>query len=411
MSLSIHAPESVGFNAKRLERIKPAMQKYVDQVGFAGVSTLLARRGKVIHFEQVGWQDREAQVPLAPDTIYRIYSMTKPIICTALMTLYEEGKFQLFDPVMKYIPAFARVKVYGEKGEEDQRRPMQVRDLFTHCSGLTYDFLEDSPVGELYRQARPISNAGNSLEQAIQELTRLPLAYQPGARWHYSVGIDVLAQLIQVLSGQPLQDFLVERIFAPLGMVDTGFWVPDAKQSRLSAMYGHPDIIGSGMTFGKLFQAWLTKDNQRREVESTYPSGSRQFARGGHGLYSTAADYLRFAQMLLSGRSEDGKRILGRRTLQLMHSNHLPPALLPYELNGIPSLGYGFGLGSRVLMDVAQSALVGSSGEFGWAGAAKTYYWVDPVEEIVGVLMTQYMVSFDLPDKDFQLLAYQALED
>ncbi|MFN8440171.1 MAG: serine hydrolase domain-containing protein [Caldilineaceae bacterium] len=411
MSLPIHAPESVGFNAKRLERIKPAMQKYVDQVGFAGVSSLLARRGKVIHFEQVGWQDREAQVPLAPDTIYRIYSMTKPIICTALMTLYEEGKFQLFEPVMKYIPAFARTKVYSEGGEQEQRRPMQIRDLFTYSAGLTYDFLEDSPVGELYRQARPISNADNSLEQAVRELARLPLAYQPGSRWHYSVGIDVLAQLIQVISGQPLQDFLAERLFRPLGMVDTAFYVPDAKQSRLSAMYGHPDIIEPGMTFGKLFQAWLKHDNQRRNVESTYPSNSLQFARGGHGLYSTAADYLRFAQMLLSGRSEDGQRILGRRTLQLMHSNHLPPALLPYELNGIPSLGYGFGLGSRVLMNVAQSALVGSVGEFGWAGAAKTYYWVDPVEEIVGVLMTQYMVAFDLPDKDFQLLAYQALED
>ena len=411
MTQLIHSPESAGFDSRRIERIKPAMQHYVDKVGFAGVITMLARKGKIVHFEQVGWQDREAQVPMAANTIFRIYSMTKPIICTALMMLYEEGKFQLFDPVAKFLPAFAKTKVYTEQGEVDQKRPMQIRDLFTHTAGFTYDFLENSPVSEIYRKERPVSNPNNSLETAINELARLPLAYQPGSKWHYSVSIDVLAHLIQVISGQPLQDFLRQRLFAPLGMEDTAFHVPAEKQHRLSAMYGHPDIIGPDMTFSKLFKAWLAGDNKRRDLSATYPSDSLTFARGGHGLFSTAPDYMRFAQMLANGGKWEGKRIMGRRTLQLMHSNHIPAALLPYEISGPPALGYGFGLGSRVMMDVAQSGIDGSVGEFGWSGAAKTHYWVDPVQEIVGVTMTQFMVAFDLPDKDFQLLAYQALED
>lgn len=411
MNPTIHLPESAGFDADRLERIKPAMQRYVDQVGFAGVSTMLARKGKIVHFEQVGWQDREAQIPMAPDTLFRIYSMTKPIICTALMTLYEEGKFQLFDAVAKYLPAFAKTKVYTDKGEVAQKRPMQIRDLFTHTAGLTYDFLEESPVCEIYRQARPIANPDNSLQQAIAELARLPLAFQPGSNWHYSVSIDVLAHLIEIFSGMPLQDFLHKRLFTPLGMDDTGFYVPPEKRHRISACYGHPDVIAPGNSFSTFVKAWENGDNQRRDLSVTYPADSRTFARGGHGLFSTTGDYMRFAQMLLSGRNQEGQRIIGKRTLQLMHSNHLPPQMLPYMSNGLPVYGYGFGLGSRVLMDVALTGIDGSVGEFGWAGAAKTHYWVDPVEEIVGVTMTQYMMCFDLPEKDFQLLVYQALRD
>ncbi len=415
MNHIISDPAAVGLSAKRLERIKPAMQRYVDQHRFAGISTLLARRGQIVHFEQVGYQDRERATPMAADTIFRIYSMTKPIICTALMILHEEGRFQLFDPVAKFLPAFGRVKVLSGTSaanaqEVDAVRPMTMQQLFTHTSGLTYNFLEDSLVGDMYLQAGLMSNADDTLERVIAELARFPLAYQPGERWHYSMSIDVLAHLIEVISGQPLRDFLQQRLFAPLGMADTAFSVPTTQQARLAAMYGHPDI--STHNFSQMVAAWMAGENGRRDVEKTYPANDApNFARGGHGLFSTAGDYMRFAQMLLNRGQLDGVRILARKTVDLMHTNHIPAALLPYQVGPIASSGYGFGLGSRVCMNVAESALTGSVGEYGWAGAAKTYFWVDPQEELIGVLMAQFMVCFDLPEKDLQVLAYQALVD
>ena len=389
------------------------MQSYVDSGKFAGISTMLARRGRVIHFDQVGWQDRESRTPLAQDTIFRIYSMTKPIVCTALMTLFEESRFQLFDPLAKFLPAFAKVRVLTgataeEARETDLVRPILIRDLFTHTAGLTYNFLTDSPVCELYRQSGVMSNAERSLEAVVNEVARLPLAYQPGTKWHYSMSIDVLAYLIEVISGKPLQQFLHERLFGPLGMIDTAFSVPAEKRHRIATMYGHPDITLNSLN--DIVAAWQQGQNDRRDVESTYPStNTRSFARGGYGLFSTAADYMRFAQMLLNRGELDGVRVISPRIADLMHMNHLPAALIPYSIGPIPFPGYGFGLGSRVLLNVAESAMPGSVGEFGWAGAARTYYWVDPQEQLTGVLMAQYMAAFDLPDKDFQVLAYQAI--
>jgi CubicO group peptidase (beta-lactamase class C family) len=404
------SPESEGFTTQRLARIQPAMQRYVDQLGFAGISTLLARRGQVVHSSQVGWQERETNTPMAADTIFRIYSMTKPIICTALMMLHEEGRFQLFHPVAKYLPAFAELRVLTNGKEEDLARPMLIRDLFTHTAGLTYNFLEDSPVGAMYLQAGLMSDATHTLERIIAELARFPLAFQPGSRWHYSMSIDVLAHLIEVLSGQPLAEFLHRRLFAPLDMHDTAFAVTDENLPRLAAVYGHPDIATH--TFSQHIAAWQSGDNQRRDLTQTYPATKApNFARGGHGLFSTASDYLRFAHMLLSGCTSDGERLLSRKTLALMHTNHVAPALLPYMIGPFPANGYGFGLGSRVLLNVAESCVPGSTGEVGWAGAAKTFYWIDPQEEIIGILMSQFMVSFELPEKDFQVLAYAALMD
>ncbi|MFN8491333.1 MAG: serine hydrolase domain-containing protein [Caldilineaceae bacterium] len=411
MSQALQAPETVGFSSERLARIKPSMQAYVDQRGYAGISTMVARRGQVVHFEQVGYQDRDERTPLTADSIYRIYSMTKPIICTALMTLHEEGRFQLIDPVAKFLPAFGKVRVLTADGkEEDVVRPMTIRDLFTHMAGLTYNFLEDSPVGKLYLESGMMSDSQKSLEALIGELARFPLAYQPGSRFHYSMSIDVLAHLSEVISGQPLQDFLQERLFGPLGMHDTGFSVPAEKQHRIATVYGHPDVATH--SFNQLIAAWQAGFNERIDVDSTYPaSGAPNFARGGHGLFSTAGDYMRFAQMLLNRGKLDGVRILSRKTTDLMHSNHVPTKLLPYQIGPLPSEGYGFGLGSRVLLNVAESAVPGSVGEFGWAGAANTYYWVDPQEEIIGVFMSQFMMSFEVPSKDFQVLVYQALAD
>lgn len=415
MESRLASPELVGMSAKRLERITPALQKYVDQGTYPGFTALVSRRGQLVHAGRVGWQDREAEVPVAEDTIYRLYSMTKPIVCTALMTLFEEGKFQLVDPVAKWIPAFGATKIAGTGGSlEDQSplRPMQIRDVMSHTSGLTYDFLEDFPVAEQYRAKKLMHDPTRTLEELIDELATIPLAFAPGTMWHYSLGTDVTARLIEVISGQKLGDFLRERIFEPLGMVDTAFGVPESERGRISAMYGLPDLLAEDMTFSTLAGAFASGDFGRRDVDSTYPSDAEDvFQRGGLGLFGTGSDYMRFANMLLTVKAEDGTRILGRKTLELMHTNHLAPELLPYVVGGAPTPGYGFGLGSRVAMDIGQSALAGSPGEFGWSGAAKTYYWVDPVEEIVGVLLTQHMVGFDLPEADFRAVVYQAIED
>ena len=407
------SPEAVGMSGERLERIDPVMQSYVDERGFAGLSVLLARRGQTVFSAQYGDRDKEAGKPVTDDTIFRIYSMTKPVVSTALMMLFEEGRVRLIDPVAKYIPAFAETKVLAEDGSlVDPIRPVVVRDVLTHTSGLTYDFMPGSPVAEQYRDARLINDAGRSLESMITELAQLPLAFQPGTRWHYSLGIDVAARLVEVVSGQPLGEFLQQRMFGPLGMTDTGFAVPAEKLDDVAAMYGLPDIAGKGQTMEALVEAALNGVNVRSDVSDSYPTDAPDvFARGGHGLFSTARDYSRFAQMLLNGGELDGQRLLGRKTLDLMHSNHLPPALLPYEIAGIPNPGFGFGLGSRVMMDPAATGGPGSVGEFGWAGAAKTYYWVDPVEDLVGVLMTQYMVGMELPEQDLRALAYQAIVD
>jgi CubicO group peptidase (beta-lactamase class C family) len=254
--------------------------------------------------------------------------------------------------------------------------------------------------------------ADHSLEAVIDDLARYPLAFQPGTRWRYSVGIDVAARVIEVISGQPLDAFLRERLYEPLGMTDTAFGVPSEKRSRLAAMYGRPDLFDAGVTMGSEFAAWMAGANDRLDVSKSYPVDSPEiFVRGGHGLFSTIGDYFRFAQMLANGGELDGERIIGHKTLELMHANTVPPAILPLEIGGLPLPGYGFGLGSRVLMDVAQSGAPGSVGEFGWSGAAKTHYWVDPKEQLVGLFMTQSMMSFDLPELDLRALAYQAIED
>lgn len=413
MSNEIASPESVGMSSARLERIAPAMQRYVDNGIVRGISTMVLRKGKVVHTGQFGHRDAEAGLAITPDTIFRIYSMTKPIVSTALMLLHEESAFQLEDPVAKYLPMFGATQVLGADGERvPQARPMEIRDLLTHTSGLTYDFMEDTPVGQLYREARIMNDATRTLEAMTDALAAIPLASQPGSRWHYSVGIDVAARLIEVLSGQSLGAFLAERIFAPLGMLDTGFSVAENNLDRLSAMYGLPDLIGRDHTGTRLVEAAMQGFNERIDVADTYPSDSPDvFERGGLGLFSTIGDYAHFAQMLLNGGQLDGTRIIGRKTLELMHANHLPTELLPWELLGRNNEGFGFGLGSRVMMDVAASAGPGSVGEYGWAGAAKTYYWVDPAEDLVGLFMSQYMTGVELPDRAMRSLTYQAIDD
>lgn len=410
--MNIATPELVGMSAARLARIAPAMQSYVDRGIYAGVSTIVARRGVVVQAGCYGLSDKEAGKAMTENTIFRIYSMTKPIVCTALMMLFEEAKFRLVDPVARYLPAFAAVKVLGPGGARvDLKRPILVRDLMTHTNGLSYHFLSDSPVSDMYVDAK-LLDPKVRLAEAIDDLARFPLAFQPGSRWHYSVGIDVAARLIEVVSGQALADFLRDRLLAPLGMVDTAFEVPADRRGRLAAMYGRPDTSRPEAKFARDFALWREGYNERIDVSATHPPDAlATFQRGGYGLFSTARDYLRFAEMLANGGELDGVRYLSRKTLALMHSNHLPQELLPLELGGLPLPGYGFGLGSRVALDVARTGGPTSIGEFGWGGAAKTYFWVDPVEQIVGLFMAQSMSSFDLPELDLRALAYGALVD
>jgi CubicO group peptidase (beta-lactamase class C family) len=400
-----------GFDKGRLARIGPAMQAYVDRGVFAGVSVLVARGGDVAYAETFGHRDREARAPMGEDTIFRLYSMTKPVVSTALMTLVEEARIRLYDPVAKYIPSFAAAKVLGPHGElVTPHRPMMVRDLLTHTSGLTYGFLEDSPVSRDYARGK-LFDPRAPLAETIDDLATFPLAFQPGERFHYSVGIDVAARLIEVVSGQPLAVFLRERLLAPLKMNDTDFVVPESKRGRVAAMYGRPDILVPGVTSRTAFDQWREGYNARIDVSETYPVDAQGlFERGGHGLFGTTGDYFRFAEMLASGGALHGVRVIGRKTIELMHMNHLPPTLLPIEIGGMPLLGYGFGLGSRVLLDVAASGAPGSAGEYGWSGAAKTHFWVDPKEHVVALFMTQSMLSFDLPELDLRALVYQALD-
>lgn len=409
-------PEKVGLSSDRLARIRPVMEKYVGDDKMAGVLTLLARHGEVVHLECIGLMDREHHKPVQPDTIFRLYSMTKPIICVALMTLYEQGHFQLFDPVSKFIPAFGDLKVYAGETASGVRvtgleREVVVRDLLTHTSGLTYHFVENGPVEAMYREARVSSQ--KPLAEFVADLLKLPLAFQPGSAWRYSFAHDVVAYLIEVMSGCSLDVYLREHLFAPLEMNDTGFYVPQDKLARFAAQYGSGNIIDPDMTITQWYDIARAGVNGRISgPEDSLESTSHNVFRGGHGLVSTAPDYLRFCQMLLNKGELKGKRILSRKTVELMTVNHIMAELLPYEIGGVYSPGYGYGLGFRVLMDVGQCQTLGSAGEYGWAGAANTYFWIDPQEEFIGIQMAQFQPSdYHTSSQDFRVMAYQAIAD
>ena len=409
-------PERGGLSSQRLARIRLAIEKHIGDDKVAGAVTLVARRGEVVHLDAVGLMDRESREPMRTDAIFRIYSMTKPITCVALMTLYERGLFQLYDPVAKFIPAFADLQVYaGGEGSElqltDLERPVTVVDLLTHTSGLTYHFLEYSPVEAMYRDAD--ISAARPLPEMVDALSELPLAFQPGTAWRYSVAHDVVARVVEIVSGQRYDNYLRETLFEPLGMADTGFYVPEEKLDRFTSMYGSIGIGQSDLTLTKWWGDADAGVNRRLAGPRDSPqSKPHDVLCGGTGLVSTAPDYYRFCQMLLDGGELAGARILGRKTVELMTANRLLPQLLPYEIGGVPSLGYGFGLGMRVLTDVGQCQVVGSLGEFGWAGAASTYFWIDPQEATIGVQMAQFQPGGYYPlGDDLRVAAYQAIVD
>ena len=417
MTIKLTDAKTVGMSASRLLRIKEVMRTKVEDDRYAGISTLVARRGKVVHFSQVGFQDKEANIPLRADTIFRLYSMTKPIICTAFMCLYEQGKVDLNEPVANYIPAFANLKVLqknadGSENLVDLQQPVAIFHLLTHTAGLSYDFYDDYSISQSYREAQLHSQVKDvSLEDFINKLCQFPLAFQPGTQWHYSVSIDVLARLIEIIADKPLVQFLEETIFTPLGMLDMAFYQVEEKRSRMATIYGGIDLCAPGVDWQTILKTWASGVNKKLEVDKTDPVDDPNFYRGGLGLSATAEDYFRFAQMLLNQGEFNGVHILSRKTIALMHMNHLDAKLVPIQLGDFKLMGYGFGLGSRVLVDVAASKLAGSIGEYGWAGAAKTYYWIDPKEELIGIFLTQSMCDFSMIQRTFQALTYQALID
>lgn len=399
------APEQAGLSTQKLARIQPFMQGYIDSGKTAGMITVLARNGQIVHSQTYGKMDLESGRPMQTDTIFRIYSMAKPVTAVALMMLYEENKFQLNDPVSKYIPELKGMKVFAGMGKdgpllENARHEPTIRELLSHSAGFTYGMFGavDNPVENLYKDA-DLLNKDLTLQQMVQKLGKLPLAYQPGENWVYSVSSDVAGYLVEVLSGMPLDRFMQERIFAPLEMRDTGFTVPAEKVERFASHY----------YFAPGSPAKLIDDAQH----SDYVKGQRLLSGGG-GLVSTARDYLRFAQMLLNGGELYGTRLLSRKTVELMTANHLAPGVtvsldIPGGKFTIP--GYGYGLGFAVMTAPTISGTAASAGEFWWAGAANTEFWVDPQEKLIALVLTQRFPG-DLPlHYDMKVFAYQALTD
>lgn len=395
--MHIGKPEEMGFCNQRLARITTKMRHYVDEQKLAGISTLIARRGQVVHFEQVGMANIEAGTPMAADTLFRIYSMTKPITSVAVLMLLEESRFRLNDPVADYLPEFKDSRVLDNTNLVKPQRPMTIRDLLTHTAGLSYGFDENYHLDQLYGQqvwSAVENNPDLTLAEWIGTIARLPLAYHPGTRYRYSVATDVLGYLVQVVSGLPFADFLQERIFAPLGMNDTYFTLPAEKLNRFATNYGPKE--GGGL------QVIDAPQNSRYVRPTQRPSG-------GGGLLSTSGDYLRFTQLLLNRGELDGVRLLGRKSVELMTTNHLPDGIY---VDNDPTTGLGFGLGVSVLLDLGKGQTLGSVGTYGWGGAANTNFWIDPREEMIGILMLQFMPSGTYPvTPDFRILAYQALVD
>ena len=399
-------PEDVGLSSQRLERVNGWAQRLVDDGRLAGVTTMVARRGRVVHLHSCGMADRAAGRAMAADTIVRIYSMTKPLTSVALMMLYEQGLFQLDDPITRFLPYFANMRVAsgGQSGKIDTvpaARDITFRDLLTHTSGLTYGFMQSTLVDQHYRdQGIDFQATEGTLGELVERVAGLPLLAQPGAEWNYSIATDVLGHLVAVISGEPFGEFLARRVIAPLGMVDTGFHVPAADHARFAANYAR----GADGTLALIDDPATSPYLQPRAICS-----------GGGGLVSTAGDYMRFCQFMLNRGELDGTRLLGRKTVELMTSNHLRGDMAAMGMPRFSESSYegvGFGLGFSVMLDPARAQMLGTPGEYAWGGAASTAFWVDPAEDMAVVLLTQLMPSSTYPiRRELRVLTYAAITD
>jgi CubicO group peptidase (beta-lactamase class C family) len=402
-------PDTVGFDPRRLRRIDAHFAGYVDRELLAGWQIVVTRAGHVVHASTHGQRDVEAGLPVEPDTLWRIYSMTKPITTVAAMSIWEEGQFELTDEVSRWIPAFADVRVY-EKGSATKpytvpaTEPVRAWHLMSHTAGLTYGFLQTSVVDAIYRKAGYEwgSPGGVDLAAACDAWAALPLLYQPGTAWGYSVASDVLGRLVEIWSGQPLDAVIAERVTGPLGMTDTRWWVDpeSAEAARLAALYTPDPATGRASRLDSFGHAALA---------------APKMLSGGGGLLSTATDYERFTRMLLRGGELDGVRVLSPRTLRLMTENHLPGGA---DLGALSTGGFaettfegvGFGLGFAVVLDPGPAKTLTSRGEYYWGGAASTAFWVDPAEEVTALLFTQLLPSSTHPLRSqLRQLVYSAL--
>ncbi len=396
LGLPTTKPKAVGMSEERLARIAPAMQRYIDEGLVPGVITAIMRRGKLVHLQVQGDMDVENGKPMQADTVFRIASMSKPITSVALMMLWEEGRFQLRDPVARFLPEFADVKVSstrdasGATGElVSLARPIEIRDMLTHTAGLANNYIGNVEHYRTVMQALP----EDDLEAFIKRLATLPLNYQPGSAWEYSAATDVVGRLVEVISGMSLDVFLRTRIFEPLDMPDTHFYLDDSYADRLAAQYQPRE------------------GDNRIELQdpagtaSRWITGPKKLFRGAGGLVSTVHDYLRFQQMMLNEGALDGAQILAPSTVRLINDNHTGE--LPLWL---PGPGMGFGLGYGVVLDRGAAATPLSEGAYYWGGAYCTLSWVDPAEELVAVLMTQVRPYTHINIRqDFQVLTYQAI--
>ena len=391
-------PEDVGLSSDALARIAPAMQANVDSGKYAGIVTIIARHGKLVHVNAVGKMNLAADAPLTADALFRIASMTKPITSVAAMQLVEAGKLALDDPVSKYVPAFANTRVYSSGGALNPQTvpaasPVTVAQLMSHTSGLGY-ILFNTWSDSIWKSGK-VFDPTKTIAFFADSVAHFPLLFQPGERWSYSAGLDVLGRVIEVASGQPFDVYLREHIFAPLGMRNSSFHVDQAQRARLASVHA----VGTD----KKVHA-IPPDGAQ-----TYEDATSKFFMGGGGLISTAEDYLRFAQMLLNGGELNGVRILKRETVALMTRDRLvPPQSVPAPFNGAP--GYGFGLGMTVQTVEPNTFVPSAAGSFGWSGIYNTFFWVDPKNDIIGLLMTQTAPFRVTPlEREFKKLVYASV--
>jgi CubicO group peptidase (beta-lactamase class C family) len=395
-------PEVVGFSSERLGKLDSTMQSLVDTKKLAGMVTVLARHGKIVEEKTYGYADVAGQKPMQKDTIVRIYSMTKPITGVAMMMLYEEGKWKPSDPIARYIPEFRDLKVFSgvdKDGKPTLDKPGHaptMGELMSHSAGFTYGVFGSTPVDKMYQEAQPLG--APSLQEFIERVSKLPLLYQPGEGWVYSVSVDIQGYLVEKLSGKPFADFLRERIFLPLGMKDTGFYVPAAKLDRVATIYQGDASAATAMP---------------RDPAISQPPG---MPSGGGGLYSTAGDYLRFAQMVLNGGELNGVRLLAPSSIELMRTNHVSDEVKNAKKFGIglyqmqPGLGFGYDF--AILEDPLRLGSTAGKGSFLWDGVAGTWFWIDPTNDVVFVgIVQRWLLAPGTPDVEnlSRALTYQAL--
>jgi len=385
VDLTVVKPETVGFSSERLERLHALMQGAVDNKQLSGIVTILARHGKVVDYRAYGKRDIASNAPMTKDVIFRDYSMTKPVTAVAMMTLYEEGKWLPSDPIAKFIPEFTHLKVFKGVDAEgkmilvDPDHAPTMRELMTHTAGFTYGFFGDTPVDKMYREGQVLQS--KNLQEMIDKLAKIPLTYQPGSKWVYSVSMDIQGYIVEKLSGKSLPDYYREHIYEPLGMKDAGFYVPAEKRSRFATNY-HSNADGE-----------LIADPTTNGISNDY-AVQPGLASGGGGQVSTAEDYFRFAEMLAHQGELNGKRILSPASVRLMSSNHLPPSLLTGEFSigaQVMRPGFGYGYNCAVVFDPSTANLPEGKGTFFWDGAAGTWFWVDPTNDVVFIGMIQRM--------------------